>query len=109
MYQILRHLSVINGYRTNPFNHCYRDVSIEFNLPTIESTMKINDVKILLKICSGRINCPDLKESLPLNTRSIDHRFNPPFYLEFNTRKYLDHEPIYRLSKCGNELVGKNR
>ena len=43
--------------------------------------MKVIDIETLFTICSSKINCPDVKDSLPLKTHSIDLRFNLPFCL----------------------------
>ena len=69
----------------------------------------INDVKTMIKICNGKIDCKKILDALPFDTRNLNLRENLPFYLDFNNRRYLDNDPINRLCKWSNDLILKNR
>ena len=109
--RVLRHLSFIDGNPLPRFSHDYSQISKKMKLPTLKSVMDVNDVKTLLKICSGKLECGQIAENLPWDTRNAQVNTRGaklPFYLNVNSAKYLDNEPLYRMCKLVNMFFACN-
>ena len=110
--RILRHLSFVDGNPLPRFSHDYSEVSNKMKLPSLNSVMNVNDVKTILKICQGKLECGQIKDELPWDTRdaTVNTRGSKlPFYLNVNSARYLDNEPTYRMCKLVNKFFSCNR
>ena len=106
--RLIRHLSYIDGNAMHPHCHDYSEVSKRYNFPSLESTIIVNDVNTLVNICSSRMIFDELRESILWDNRSFNSnlRFPFPFYLDINSSRYLDNDPL--ISYLGNEFIRRN-
>ena len=83
------------------FSYDYKKYSKKFQLPSLYSMLVINDVKTMIKICNGKIDCKKILDALPFDTRNLNLRENLPFYLDFDNRRYLDNAHINVIVQVG--------
>ena len=63
-------------------------------------------------MCQGKLECGQIKDELPWDMRDatvITRGSKLPFYLNVNSARYLDNEPIYRMCKLVNKFFSCNR
>lgn len=105
--RVLRHLAYVDHNPMHRFSHDYSQTSKKFNIPTLKSVMDLNDVKTMIKICNLKLECGSIINDLPWDARDpqmVTRSINLPFYLNVNSAKYLDNDPIYRMCKLTNMI-----
>ena len=91
------------------FDHCYKQLGKEFDLPTIESLFKVSDCISLFKIMNNTTKCVELKEYfLDKQVNYPESKEKTPFYLLLMQRNYVKNEPVSRMSELGNKIIIKN-
>ena len=107
-HKVLRHLAYLSGNPLSRYDHDYTSTTAEtFCLASVTSSMIASDVIIVYKIKSNHVKCPDLQNQFPIHNSNYVLRNRLPIYPELPSSRHSEANPIFRLSRCYNDLSQK--
>ena len=89
-------------YNSFSWFHVYK-----FGLTSVTSSMIASDVVIVYKIKSNHVKCLDLQNLFPIHNPNYVLRNRLPFYPDLPSSRHSEANPIFRLSRCYNDLSQK--
>ena len=89
------------------YDHDYTSTAETFCLASVTSSMIASDVIIVYKVKSNHVKCPDLQNLFPIHNSNYVLRNRLPFYPDLPSSHLSEANPIFRLSRCYNDLSQK--
>lgn len=102
--RFLRLYAYKHGQPMHWTDHDYSTVRNQYNISTLESRRKYNDVILFYKILNGHIDCTELVSKFRLRVPTHRLRSSDLFVVNRHKTNYYKYSTIERLSTLGNEL-----
>ena len=106
-HKVLRHLAYLSGNPLSRYDYDYTSTAETFGLASVTSSMIASDVVIVYKIKSNHVKCLDLQNLFPIHNPNYVLRNRLPFYPDLPSSRHSEANPIFRLSRCYNDLSQK--
>ena len=106
-HKILRHLAYLSGNPLSRYDHDYNSTAETFCLASVTSSMIASDVIIVYKIKSNHVKCLDPQNLFPIHNPNYVLKNRLPFYPDLPSSGHSETNPIFRLSRCYNDLSQK--
>ena len=107
--KFLRFLSFKSGHPMHFTDHNYHAISTRYNLPTIRSQHRLNDLKLLWKSINGHLNSSELTQLFTEGTTSYSLRSDRLFFETKSTENYISFSTIPRLRRLRNQIDSRTR
>jgi hypothetical protein len=99
-YRLLRVLA----YKTKKINLSLKQLSLKFDIESLDKRRKLTDVLWLHKLLNFQINCPELLNLIPLNFPCVNTCVSHTFYLTTNRQNYSLYAAINRMLTTANTI-----
>ena len=106
-HKALRHIAFLSNNPMSRLEHDYTSVAETFSMASVSSSMIASDIVFVYKIMSNHIRCSELKNLFPIYSPNYVLRNRNPFYLEMPTSRQAEANPVYRLTRCYNDISNR--
>ena len=103
-HRALRHIAFLSNNPISRFDHDYTSVAETFSMASVSSSMIAADIVLVYKIMSNHIKCTDLRILFPIYSPNYVLRSRNPFYPEMPSSRQAEANPVYRITRCYNEI-----
>ena len=104
-HKALRHIAFVSNNPMSRFQHDYTSTVVTFSLASVSSSMIASVAIFVYKIMSENIKCAELKNLFQIYSSEYDLRSRNPFYPEMPPSRRAEANPVYRVSKCFNDVA----